>query len=136
MMYRLPDPSLVICPNCVHQFRAIPEDVQAQLAAAEAKAQKWKQIAEYQYAKRMYPGNLELGQGALDAYAKKCTTYDALATQSERKPDERSGERRVWPNGMYLDRCLITGAGNSPSRRTATTDRRQTVGTIEDRRVK
>jgi len=53
----------------------------------------------------------------------------------DRKPDERSGvKRRVWPNGMYLDRCLITGAGNSPSRRTATTDRRQAVGTIEDRR--
>ena len=30
----------VICPNCVHQFRAIPVNVQAELAAAIAQRDK------------------------------------------------------------------------------------------------
>jgi hypothetical protein len=33
-----PDPNGVICPNCVHQFRAIPVNVQAQLRCAEAES--------------------------------------------------------------------------------------------------
>jgi len=34
-MERKPNPDEVICPNCTHQFRAIPENVQAQLAEKE-----------------------------------------------------------------------------------------------------
>lgn len=33
MTERTTDPAMVICPNCVHQFRAIPEDVQDELSA-------------------------------------------------------------------------------------------------------
>ena len=34
-MSKTPNPDEVICPNCAHQFRAIPENVQAALAAAQ-----------------------------------------------------------------------------------------------------
>ena len=30
------DPTKVICPNCVHEFQAIPESVQRRIAALEA----------------------------------------------------------------------------------------------------
>ena len=30
------DPTKVICPNCCHEFRAIPQDVQAQLTELNA----------------------------------------------------------------------------------------------------
>jgi hypothetical protein len=61
-------------------------ELEAQLEASRKDTEKWKQIAEYQYARYAYPGKLELGQGALDAYAKKWTTYEAaLASRPKRK---------------------------------------------------
>lgn len=33
MSDRRPDPDKVICPNCVHEFAAIPENVQKRLSA-------------------------------------------------------------------------------------------------------
>ena len=33
---RVPDDDMVICPGCVHQFRAVPVNVQARIAALEA----------------------------------------------------------------------------------------------------
>ena len=48
----------------------------AELEAAKKEAAKWKQMAEFQYAQRRYPDQLDLGQGALDAYFKGWA-YDA-----------------------------------------------------------
>lgn len=36
-----------------------------------AEVKKWKEIAEFEHAKRCWSSNLSLGQGALDAYAQK-----------------------------------------------------------------
>jgi hypothetical protein len=36
MSDKTPNPDEVICPNCIHQFRAIPVNVQADLTAAKA----------------------------------------------------------------------------------------------------
>lgn len=47
-----------------------------ELGAAQRDAAKWKQMAEFQYAQRRYPDQLDLGKGALDAYFKGWT-YDA-----------------------------------------------------------
>ena len=55
------------------------ERAEAELAAAVARELKWKQMAEYQYAKTKYPDELELGQGALDAYIKNWRWEDVLA---------------------------------------------------------
>jgi hypothetical protein len=44
------------------------ERLTTELAACRKDADKWKQMAEYQYALRVYPNNLDLGVGALDAY--------------------------------------------------------------------
>ena len=43
---RKPDPDLVICPACTHQFRAIPENVQAHIEALEAERQRWQVALE------------------------------------------------------------------------------------------
>jgi hypothetical protein len=42
----------------------------------ENQLQKWKEIAEFEHALRMYPNNLTLGQGALDAYAENWISYE------------------------------------------------------------
>jgi hypothetical protein len=36
----------VICPKCVHQFRAIPVNVQHALAARDAEIEQWKVLVE------------------------------------------------------------------------------------------
>jgi hypothetical protein len=61
------------------QMRERAERAEAALAAAVARELKWKQMAEYQYAKTKYPDELELGQGALDAYIKNWRWEDVLA---------------------------------------------------------
>lgn len=38
---KLPNNDEVICPNCVHQFRAIPVNVQARIAELEAERDEW-----------------------------------------------------------------------------------------------
>ena len=40
---RVPDDDMVICPGCVHQFRAIPVNVQARIAALEAERDALRQ---------------------------------------------------------------------------------------------
>jgi len=44
-----PDNSLVICPNCVHQFRAIPVDVQHELAKAQAEIDRLQKELDEAY---------------------------------------------------------------------------------------
>lgn len=39
------NPDEVICPACVHQFRAIPESVQAELRRLHAENERLKSIA-------------------------------------------------------------------------------------------
>src|SRR3954471_4621929 len=46
--FKLENLTMVICPNCVHQFRAIPEDVQDRLAQLEkelASSMYWEKFA-------------------------------------------------------------------------------------------
>jgi hypothetical protein len=51
---------------------------------AQQSADKWKQMAEYQYAIRQYPNELELGQGALDDYFKTWTWDAAIAKEQDK----------------------------------------------------
>ena len=53
----------------------------AEQLAAEKDASKWKQMAEFQYAIRQYPNNLDMGIGALDAYFKGWNYDAAIAAQ-------------------------------------------------------
>lgn len=54
--------------------------------AVNDEATKWKAIAEFMFAQRVYPDQLELGQGALDDWAKKWTSYeDAIAAAEAEK---------------------------------------------------
>ena len=62
-----PDNDLVICPNCVHQFRAIPVNVQRELAEAQKEIEAMRQVID---ACRMVP-RYQLDsfvQSALDKY--------------------------------------------------------------------
>ncbi len=48
-------------------------------------AKKWKQMAEFQYAVRRYPNNLDLGEGALDAYFKGWSWETAMGQEEVTK---------------------------------------------------
>lgn len=56
----------------------------SQASAVKEDAAKWKQMAEFQYALRVYPENLDLGIGALDAYFKGWN-YGTARSQEVRK---------------------------------------------------
>lgn len=43
---RIPNNDEVICPKCVHQFRAIPVNVQAEISALQTAARKLIYAAE------------------------------------------------------------------------------------------
>lgn len=53
------------------------------LAAAQKDATAWKQMAEFQYAIRAYPDNLDLGTGALDAYMQGWSRDAAIAATND-----------------------------------------------------
>jgi chromosome segregation ATPase len=44
---RVPDDDMVICPGCVHQFRAVPVNVQARIAALEAEVARLTELDSY-----------------------------------------------------------------------------------------
>ena len=67
-----------------HSWHDLPEiaaTLRQQLAEAQRDAAKWKQIAEYQYALRQYPNELDLGTGALDVYFKGWSFDKAMKLQ-------------------------------------------------------
>jgi len=57
-----PDNDLVICPNCVHQFRAIPVNVQRELAEAKADKERLDFLQGQEITRWVGYSNTTLGQ--------------------------------------------------------------------------
>lgn len=69
------------------------EPLPEQQSEEDTLAQKWKEIAEFQHALRHFPFELDLGQGALDAYAQNWPGYQGAIDRELAK--RNSAEKRT-----------------------------------------
>lgn len=78
---RQSDPSMVICPGCVHEFRAIPEDVQAELAALRrALAEAEARVRELEHESSAHARACTKAVEALVATEQHCRLYHCEAS--------------------------------------------------------
>jgi hypothetical protein len=108
---RMPNMDEVICPGCGHQFRAIPQNVQEELAVAQAKIDSalkrerdleklLLQIISYAEKACGYSNNAEIGKGYK-------TSSDLLISKLSAKIAELEAQRTATDKWMRYTENLL-----------------------------